>query len=83
MGVASGRACFFNDLSESTKGIDGLQGLGLLKRRFVVEKWVVGGESADAFAFTWGHDRGLDWLLLGGSQVSKARPGAPFACFLV
>ena len=23
---------------------------------------------------------GLDWPLLGGSQVSKARPGAPFAC---
>ena len=22
----------------------------------------------------------LDWPLLGGSQVSKARPGAPFAC---
>jgi hypothetical protein len=34
------KACFFNDLSESTKGITELQGLGLLKRRFVVEKWV-------------------------------------------
>ena len=39
---AVGRACFFNDLSESTKVVDGLQGQGLLKRWFVVEKWVVG-----------------------------------------
>jgi hypothetical protein len=77
------KACFFNDLSESTKGMDGVQGRGLLKRWFVVEKWVVGGESADAFALTCGYDEGLDWHLPGGSQVSKARPGAPFACFLV
>jgi hypothetical protein len=32
------KACFFNDLSESTKVVDGLQGPGLLKRWFVVEK---------------------------------------------
>jgi hypothetical protein len=38
--VDSGRACFFNDLSESTKVVVGLQGRGLLKRWFVVEKWV-------------------------------------------
>jgi hypothetical protein len=25
-----------------------------------------------------GYNKGLDWPLLGGSQVSKARPGAPF-----
>jgi hypothetical protein len=30
---------------------------------------------------TWGYNKGLDRPLLGGSQVSKARPGAPFACF--
>jgi hypothetical protein len=36
------KACFFNDLSESTKVVDGLQGRALLKRRFVVEKWVGG-----------------------------------------
>jgi hypothetical protein len=63
--------------------MNGVQGRGLLKRWFVVEKWVVVGESAGAFVLTWSYDRGLDWLLLGGSQVSKARPGAPFACFLV
>jgi hypothetical protein len=43
--VASGdgcfrRACFFNDLCESTKVIGELQGWGLLKRWFVVEKWI-------------------------------------------
>jgi hypothetical protein len=38
--VAFWKACFFNDLSESTKGFDGVQAPGLLKRRFVVEKWV-------------------------------------------
>lgn len=34
------RACFFNDLCESTKVVGELQGWGLLKRWFVVEKWV-------------------------------------------
>jgi hypothetical protein len=29
------------------------------------------------FVSTWGYNRGLDGPLLGGSQVSKARPGPP------
>ena len=70
---------FFNDLSESTKGFDGLQGRGLLKRWFVVEKWVWVGVSG---LLTSGYVMGLDWHFLGGSQVSNAGPGAPFACFL-
>jgi hypothetical protein len=32
-----------------------------------------------SLVWTYGYNRGLDGPLLGGSQVSKARPGAPFA----
>jgi hypothetical protein len=86
--VASGdgcfrRACFFNDLCESTKVVGELQGWGLLKRWFVVEKWVGGFDpTVGVDLLTWGYNRGLNWPLLGGSQVSNARPGAPFACSL-
>ena len=38
VGVASGGHSFFNDLSEITKSMTGLQGVGLLKRWFLVEK---------------------------------------------
>jgi uncharacterized protein (TIGR00251 family) len=32
-------------------------------------------------AFTLGHEKGLNWPSLGGSQVSNTRPGAPFRLF--
>jgi hypothetical protein len=39
---------------------------------------LVDDDSRGDSRLTWGYNKGLDWLLLGGSQVSKARPGAPF-----
>jgi hypothetical protein len=43
VGCCFRKACFFNDLSESTKVVEGLQGWGLLKRWFVVEKGLILG----------------------------------------
>jgi hypothetical protein len=40
------------------------------------------GFLSDWPVWTWGYNKGLDGPLLGGSQVSKARPGAPFFVFL-
>jgi hypothetical protein len=31
-----------------------------------------------SLVWTWGYNNGLNAPLLGGSQVSNARPGAPF-----
>ncbi len=42
------RACFSNDLCESTNSLDGPQGRGLLKRRIVVEKVGEGGQECRA-----------------------------------
>jgi hypothetical protein len=53
-------------------------------RRFntviMAEKWET-AETGSFGRFDLGYNKGLNEPLLGGSQVSKARPGAPFGYF--